>query len=62
MAFLGADQAVGGLEPVVKPVVDVSKFQELNVGEFDDLQSVGALEVGDDARCPVEYNEVAGRV
>ena len=61
-ALLGPDQAVGGLEPVVEPVVDVAEFQELDVGEFDDLQGVGALGVGDDARRPVEDDEVVGRV
>ena len=59
---LGADEPVGGLEPVVEPVVDVAELQELDVGELDDLQGVGAIGVGDEAGGPVEDDQVAGRV
>ena len=56
------DQAVGGLEPVVEPVVDVPELQELDVGELDDLERVGAVAVGDEAGRPVERDQVVRRV
>ena len=59
---IGTDQAVGGLQAVVEAVVDVAEFQELDVGELDDLQRVGAIGVGDEPGCPVEDDQVVGRV
>ena len=61
-APFGADQPIGGLQAVVEPVVDVAELQELDVGELDHLQGVGALGVGDQPGRPVEHDEVVGRV
>ncbi len=59
---LGTDEPVGRFEAVVQAVVDVAELQKLDVGEFDDLQGIGAIGVGNETRRPVEDDQVAGRI
>ena len=61
-ALLGSNQSVGGFEPVVQTVVDLAKLKELDVGEFDHFECIGAVRIDDHAGCPVEDDQVIGRV
>ncbi len=56
------NQPVGGFEPVVELIVNMSKFEQLHIGEFDDLQGVRAVAVGDQAGGPVEHDDIVGSI